>query len=152
MWGNVRGGASPPHNGRPSGTRRWAERCTLCSSCLWKALGPPLLTSSAGRRQTHTWLLKLEATNVVFTNFKAACVGKIWHTQRRLMERLPVTCRLDFMHMLFLGYSIDESETNQYSREVKTKIETDNRSQKRGKLGRRGRFLPSAPLTQKPTW
>lgn len=41
----VRGRRSP-HNGRPSGTRRWAGRCTLCSSCLWKALGPLLLTSS----------------------------------------------------------------------------------------------------------
>lgn len=74
--------ASPPHNGRPSGTRRWAERCTLCSSCLWKALGPPLLTSSGERDKTQTWLLTwmqfVATTSIFYWHISTVCFQTAW--------------------------------------------------------------------------
>lgn len=43
--------SSSPHNGQPSETRKWAARCTPCSSCLWTGSGPLRATSSVKREK-----------------------------------------------------------------------------------------------------
>lgn len=48
-----------PRNVPLSVTLRWAERCTLCSNCLWKGLDPPLLTSSRPKKEKKEKILIL---------------------------------------------------------------------------------------------
>lgn len=73
-------GESLPHNGRPSVTRRWAGRCTLCSSCLWIALGLLLLTSSAKRRK------EILATTYILLDSRAAALETAFINETRWLK------------------------------------------------------------------
>lgn len=107
VWGNV-----SPHNGRPSGTRRWAERCTLCSSCLWKALGPPLLTSSGERHKCGHgyWPGRTTAADVhpelhtqrMATEFNAKSLG-LFKRSFILKLRYKMICVATIMQLCFVA-------------------------------------------------